>query len=78
VTRVAGKFYAALDNDEPWAIQAMRNQFNWEAGRNGFRKRAPVPSSTTTISPRRASRMKFVGNAFERLRCLSLDVSQEI
>ena len=35
--RVAGKFYAALDDDQPWAIQmAMRNQFNWDAGRNGF------------------------------------------
>jgi hypothetical protein len=35
--RVAGKFYAALDNNEPWAIQmAMRNQFNWDAGRGGF------------------------------------------
>jgi hypothetical protein len=35
--RVAGKFYSALDNDEPWAIQmAMRNQFNWDAGRGGF------------------------------------------
>jgi hypothetical protein len=35
--RVAGKFYAALDDDAPWAIQmAMRNQFNWNAGRGGF------------------------------------------
>jgi hypothetical protein len=35
--RVAGKFYNALDNDEPWAIQmAMRNQFGWDAGRGGF------------------------------------------
>jgi hypothetical protein len=35
--RVAGKFYHALDNDLPWAIQmAMRNQFGWDAGRAGF------------------------------------------
>jgi hypothetical protein len=35
--RVAGKFYAALDNNEAWAIQmALRNQFNWDAGRGGF------------------------------------------
>jgi hypothetical protein len=35
--RVAGKFYNALDNNEPWAIQmAMRNQFGWDAGRGGF------------------------------------------
>jgi hypothetical protein len=35
--RVAGKFYAALDNDAPWAIQmAMRNQFGWDNGRSGF------------------------------------------
>jgi hypothetical protein len=35
--RVAGKFYNALDEDQPWAIQmAMRNQFGWDAGRGGF------------------------------------------
>jgi hypothetical protein len=35
--RVAGKFYDALNNNEPWAIQmAMRNQFGWDAGRGGF------------------------------------------
>jgi hypothetical protein len=35
--RVAGKFYAALDDDAPWAIQmAMRNQFGWDNGRSGF------------------------------------------
>jgi hypothetical protein len=35
--RVAGKFYAALDEDAPWAIQmAMRNQFGWDNGRSGF------------------------------------------
>ena len=35
--RVAGKFYNALDKDQPWAIQmAMRNQFGWDAGRGGF------------------------------------------
>jgi hypothetical protein len=33
--RVAGKFYAALDNNEPWAIQ-MANQFGWDRGRGGF------------------------------------------
>lgn len=35
--RVAGKFYAALDDDAPWAIQmAMRNQFGWDNWRSGF------------------------------------------
>jgi hypothetical protein len=35
--RVAGKFYNALDEDRPSAIQmAMRNQFGWDAGRGGF------------------------------------------
>jgi hypothetical protein len=35
--RVAGKFYAVLDDDAPWAIQfGMRNLFGWDAGRNGF------------------------------------------
>jgi hypothetical protein len=35
--RVAGKFYNALDEDQPWAIQmAMRNQFGWDSGRAGF------------------------------------------
>jgi hypothetical protein len=35
--RVAGKFYHALDCNEPWAVQmAMRNQFGWDAGRGGF------------------------------------------
>jgi hypothetical protein len=35
--KVAGRFYAALDNNEAGAIQmAMRNQFNWDAGRGGF------------------------------------------
>lgn len=35
--KVAGRFYAALDADAPWAMQmAMRNRFNWDAGRGGF------------------------------------------
>jgi hypothetical protein len=35
--RVAGRFYNALDEDQPWAIQmAMRNQFGWDNGRSGF------------------------------------------
>jgi hypothetical protein len=34
---VAGRFYNALDNNEPSAIQmAMRNQFGWDNGRAGF------------------------------------------
>lgn len=53
--RVAGKFYDALDNNEPWAIQmAMRNQFGWDAGRGGFHLAAGaltdgVPSIQTFI-----------------------------
>jgi hypothetical protein len=36
-SRVIGKFYQALDNNEPWAIQmGMRNQFGWDNGRGGF------------------------------------------
>jgi hypothetical protein len=32
-SRVIGKFYQALDNNEPWAIQmGLRNQFGWDAG----------------------------------------------
>jgi hypothetical protein len=35
--RVAGRYYAALDADAPWAIQmGMRNLFAWDAGRSGF------------------------------------------
>jgi hypothetical protein len=35
--RVAGKFYAALDNNQPWAIQmGLRNQCGWDNGRSGF------------------------------------------
>jgi hypothetical protein len=35
--KVAGRFYAALDADAPWAVQmATRNRFNWDAGRGGF------------------------------------------
>jgi hypothetical protein len=40
--KVAGKFYAALDNNEMWAISmGMRNQFNWDAGRGGFDGMSP-------------------------------------
>jgi hypothetical protein len=36
-SRVIGKFYQALDNNEPWAIQmGLRNQFGWDNGRSGF------------------------------------------
>jgi hypothetical protein len=35
--RVAGRFYAALDEDAPWAVMmGMRNLFGWDNGRSGF------------------------------------------
>jgi hypothetical protein len=56
--RVAGKFYNALDEDQPWAIQmAMRNQFGWDAGRGGFDgaqlidEREPVTAQVTFVVP---------------------------
>jgi hypothetical protein len=54
--RVIGKFYQALDNDEPWAIQmAMRNQFGWDAGRNGF-VAIPAPPD----GPREPLQIEFI------------------
>jgi hypothetical protein len=56
--RVAGKFYNALDNNEPWAIQmAMRNQFNWDAGRGGFQL---DPGSLTDERPETTVNVTFV------------------
>lgn len=56
--RVAGKFYNALDEDQPWAIQmAMRNQFGWDAGRGGFDgaqlidEREPITAQVTFVVP---------------------------
>jgi hypothetical protein len=41
-SRVIGKFYQALDNNEPWAIQmGLRNQFGWDNGRSGFQVSLP-------------------------------------
>jgi hypothetical protein len=70
--RVAGKFYDALDNNEPWAIQmAMRNQFGWDAGRGGFHLDARAltdcaPSIQTFIEfvvPGRLSRRRTVARS---------------
>ena len=70
--RVAGKFYDALDNNEPWAIQmAMRNQFGCDAGRGGFHLDAGaltdgVPSIQTFIEfvvPGRLSRRRTVARS---------------
>jgi hypothetical protein len=56
--RVAGKFYNALDNNEPWAIQmAMRNQFGWDAGRGGFHLE---PGAVTDERPETSVNVVFV------------------
>jgi hypothetical protein len=56
--RVAGKFYAALDNDEPWAIQmSMRNQFGWDSGRGGFHL---DPGALTEGRPQTTVQVVFV------------------
>jgi hypothetical protein len=49
--RVIGKFYQALDDSEPWAIQmGLRNQFGWDGGRNGF-VAIPAPPDDGPIEP---------------------------
>jgi hypothetical protein len=56
--RVAGKFYHALDCDEPWAIQmAMRNQFGWDNGRAGFHMDA---AALTNDRPETSVKLVFV------------------
>jgi hypothetical protein len=36
-SRVIGRFYQALDDGEPCAVQmGLRNQFGWDRGRGGF------------------------------------------
>jgi hypothetical protein len=47
--RVMGKFYQALDNGEPWAVQiGLRNQFGWDNGRNGLSVTIPAEDSEGT------------------------------
>jgi hypothetical protein len=57
--RVAGKFYAALDDDQPWAIQfGMRNLFGWDNGRSGFT--VSLPADDELAGPREPLRIEFV------------------